>query len=183
MILGLFRTPPLVSEYSAERLRGLMALSETHSSDLAALDELGIEIGDWWQELQREGLMRRLLLEGRTLGRYVLATRPSGGVARRYARALLADADREPLALPSVVHRFPRLLRFIEPSARGSARVVRRLNLATAIVEMTPAGAQRFHEYEERPWLAVSIALSWGLVLESLLFVPRRLLGRLVFRR
>jgi hypothetical protein len=128
--------------------------------------------------LSGEGLRRRLLVEAATLTRYVLGDRrvPSGAL-RRYARAVLAEDDHEPLRLSSAARACPRLLRWSEPVG-STGRLRRRLTLATRIVEMTPRGAAVFHNYEERSRLAVWMRLVWLVALEALLLPFRLIRGR-----
>jgi hypothetical protein len=80
---------------------------------------------------------------------------------RRYARAVAAEPDPRPLDLPQACLTFPGLLRWFEPIGATASRSLlrRRLDLATAIAEMTPEGALRFHAYEPSGRLAVMVRL------------------------
>jgi NADH dehydrogenase len=165
-----------------ERLRGLLALRPVDPA-LPGPADLGLALRDWRGALDREGRRRRLLAEGRALARYVLGRPPPAGVARRYARAVAAEADADPLDLPPVLLVRPALLRAVEPFDATGTGLARRLALALALVEMTPAGAPRFHAYRARSAPAALAALI-GLGLTEAGFAVLRLLGsRIVSRR
>ncbi len=98
-------------------------------------------------------------------------------VARRYARALVAESESEPLALPAAAHRLPALLRLVEPPPGATAELWRRrLLLATRIVEMTPEAAPVFHQYRRRA-LPLSLLVLAGHALLEALWLPSRWLA------
>jgi len=168
---------PFLPTVDGERVRGLMALRPMDAASIPAPPSAPA-LRDVAGTLAEEGLRRRLLAEGRTLTRYVLggASFPSG-VLRRYTRAVLADDDREPLTLSLVAQAWPRLLRWSEPVG-ATGRLGKRLALATRIVEMTPQAAPLFHNYKDRPRVAVWMMLAWLIAIEALLLPVRLIRGR-----
>jgi len=123
-------------------------------------------------------LIRPLILEGRTLLRYVLGRPPEPALVRRYVRAVMASAEPgEDLFLSPVPPYF--FMRFYEPfgqprSRRQEARI-RRLYIASVLAETTPRGAGRFVAFEDRTKISVWAALLL-LGLAELLAAPFRLL-------
>jgi NADH dehydrogenase len=177
LVLGrLTELVPFLPTVDGERVRGLMALRPMDAASIPAPPTAPV-LRDVAGTLAEEGLRRRLLTEGRTLTRYVLGARVPSGVLRRYTRAVLADDDREPLALSSVAQACPALLRWSEPVG-ATGRLRKRLALATRIVEMTPQAAPVFHNYKGRPRLAVWIMLAWLIAIEALLLPFRLIRGR-----
>lgn len=121
---------------------------------------------------------RRLVAEGRALVSYVLGSRAPGSVVRRYVRAVLAEADQQPIELSRIFLFWPALLRMIEPPSTAELRLSRRLGIASRVAEMTPQGALRFHNYRERAaWLAWA-DLAGLLAAEAALFPVRWLLRK-----
>ena len=129
------------------------------------------------------GHRRGLLVEARVLMSYVLGSNVPPGVLRRYVRAVLAEDDRGPLEFSRVVRRWPALLRTIEPGCQTQQRLGRRLAIATRIVEMTPLGAPRFHNYRDRSRWIVWPALLRLLTVEAILLPPRWVARRFANRR
>ena len=167
---------PFLPTVDGERVRGLLALRPMDAGSIPA-PPAAPALRDIAGLLAQEGLRRRLLAEGRTLARYVLGAPVPSGVLRRYTRAVLADDDREPLTLSLVAQACPGLLRWSEPIG-ATGRLRRRLALATRIVEMTPQAAPVFHNYRDRPRLAVWIMLAWLIAIEALLLPFRLIRGR-----
>jgi NADH dehydrogenase len=174
---------PFLPTVSGERVRGLMAL---RPMDVDALPGPpgALPLRDVRKALEDEGRRRRLLAEGRALARYVLARQAPGGVARRYARAVIASAPpAEPLELSWWLRAFPPLLRLREPLGAGAGALGERLALATRVVEMTPAAAPIFHRYARRPLPLALLALGGLVIGEALLLPVRWLAGRRRDRR
>ncbi len=126
---------------------------------------------------------RRLLLaEGRALVGYVLGSRAPSALVRRYVRAVQAEEDLQPIGLSRVVRAWPALLRVIEPLGQPSLRLSRRLAIATRIVEMTPQGAQRFHDYRGRAawvaWPLLACLLAFEAALMPLRWLAWKFAGR-----
>ena len=158
---------PFLPTVSGERVRGLMALAPMDASAIPPPPDAPAP-RNVFEALGTEGRRRRLLAEARRLTRYVLGAPVSGGVLRRYARAVLATGDAEPLDPRTL-----RLLRLTEPVFVADDRLQRRLAVATRIVEMTPAAAPVFHNYRARPrWLAW-LAMARIVVVEALLLPTR----------
>ena len=171
---------PFAPRLPAERIRGLAALRPVDTSRWPGPREAGVEPRDYRDALRHEGSRRRLIAEGRTLMAYVLGAAPPAGAVRRYVRAVMAEADRGPLDLSGAVTSLPALLRWVEPIGSSGGRLRRRLALATEIVEMTPAGAARFHAYEARSRPVALAALVWLVATEGVFMLVRGLLGRIV---
>ena len=169
---------PFLPQPSRERLLGLLALRPFDPGALPGPPQAP-PLSDLGLELAAEGRRRRLLAEGRALTRYVLGDAATSGTWRRYARAVLAEHDSEPLDLPLALLAWPALIRTLEPlgAASGDA-LARRLSLATRIVEMTPEAAEHFHSYAARSRLAAFLALAGIVGLEGLFF-PTRVLATL----
>ncbi len=171
--------------FPIERVRGLLALRPVDTTQWPGPDALGVAPRDYRELLASEGMRRRRLAEGSTLVRYVLGAEAPPGVLRRYARAVAAEPDPEPLDLPGVLVTFPRLLRLCEPAGAAGARSAlrRRIDLATAIAEMTPQGALRFHAYERSRRAAAIARLAWLAAGEAAALVVRLMAWRAVSRR
>ncbi len=175
--LPFFPAPP------TERVRGLLALGRVDAASGPGPHELGFALADFRESLAREGQRRRQLAEGAAFLRYVLGQRPPSGALRRYARALSGEPDARPLDLPALARTCPPLLRLVEPVGRGSSPLRRRLDLATAIVEMTPEGAERFHAYAGATRVAAFAGLFWLVLSETGTWVIRAVFGRIVSGR
>jgi NADH dehydrogenase len=159
-----------------ERVAGLAALPDMPCGSLP--EALPAAPGAFRPALHREGLRRRLLLEGRVLGRYTLGRSASRPALARYARAVLDAGDPQPLELPLALIVWPRLLgAFDGPGAGRRPRLSTRLNLATRIFEMTPVAAPRFHAYRPTPSGVAWLALAGTLLVEAL-WLPPRLIAR-----
>ena len=174
-VLRLAQLVPFSPKLPEERIRGLAALSPMDPKlhlDVEGLRGVGEVLAD-------EGRRRRLIAEGRTLCTYVLGRRTAESTVRRYVRAVLAESDPRPLALPGVVWVWPRLMRLFEPPG-GNGRLERRFEIATRIVEMTIEAAPRFHLYETRPRWISFLAIAGTVGIEALLLPVRAVLGRRV---
>ena len=168
---------PSLPAISRERILGLGALRAMDATIPAVDAERPLRDVD--RALALEGNRRRLLAEGGALMRYVAGRHASRGVVRRYVRAIQASGDAGPLGLGAMVQAWPQLLRLSEPiGAPSSARLSRRLALATRIVEMTPQAAPLFHEYRERTRLWGWLELIWLLAVETVLMPARWIAGR-----
>jgi hypothetical protein len=170
---------PILPTVSNERVLGLMALRPMDAALIPPPPEAP-PLRDVFEVLEKEGMTRRLVSEGRTLMAFVLGSRPPRGAVGRHVRAVRAEKDREPLDLPGPVCACPWLLRAVEPLfAAENDRLRRRLTLATRIVEMTPAAAPVFHNYRERTrWLAW-LSLAWLVAVEAVCLPTRWLATRL----
>jgi nucleoside-diphosphate-sugar epimerase len=128
------------------------------------------------------GRRRVLLREARTVLMYVLRSKPSSAVVRRYARAVERLDDGKPLVLPDWLHRWPALLAVFGSQSVGPASRLRlRISWATRIAESSIEGVFRFlpPEGRNRPLRALrQIALSGATGL-LFLIINRLFAGRL----
>ncbi len=170
---------PSVSE---ERLIGLAALKPVREDPRASTQDAA-PVRDVREVLAGEGRRRRLLLEGRTLFWYCLGGRMPSTSVRHFVRGVLNESDCSPVDLPWVVHLWPRLLLFFEPTrASGHTRLRRRIDIATRIVEMTPGAAPIFHNYIGGSRIAAMCRVASLLVVEGCLLPIRALISRLSTR-
>ena len=161
---------PLVSE---ERLQGLAALQVPSPRP----QEHVITVPSAAEHLALEGRRRRLLVEGRTLFRYILGQRLSSMAVRHYVRAILREEDPSPLRLPRAFVVWPTLLRCVEPvTGSQNVRLRRRLRAAMRIIEMTPQAAPVFHNYDRTPWFIAATRIV-AVSLAELLLLPVRYLA------
>jgi hypothetical protein len=117
---------------------------------------------------------RPLLREGRTLLCYLGERSPRPVQLRHYARVLNTD---EPLHLPTLLHKYPSLVRLVEPVG-GGGRLGARLYLATILLEVSPEGARRLYDYEGRSRVGAVLSAALVLLVESVTLPLRLLLGR-----
>lgn len=129
---------------TAARVTSLLDLPTMVADDVGAL---GMHLRAWEQGTRgpRPGRRRRIA-EANTLLAYVLGTRPSHRMVRRYVRAVEASATSAPLSLPGWARRAPCMLRILDrPAARRVQPLfAARIDAAAAIAEADPQGAPVF---------------------------------------
>jgi NADH dehydrogenase len=128
----------------ADRARSLLAIPPmATASDVAAL---GLALRSSRVAFARRAARRACVGEGAALLRYVLGAAPGPALVRRYARAIEALRDAQPLPLPRWGVRVPCLLRALDqPRLRAAdAEWQWRVHAAAAIAEASPQGARRF---------------------------------------
>ena len=128
----------------ADRARSLLAIPPMATAgDLAAL---GLALRSSREAFARRAARRACVREGAALLRYVLGAAPGPALVRRYARAIEALRDAQPLPLPRWGLRIPLLLRALDqPRLRAADGEWQwRVHAAAAIAEASPQGARRF---------------------------------------
>lgn len=128
-----------------DRLRSLrdLALMATRHD----LERLGLQLRSLEAGMAAPRRPRRLLLEARAMLRYVLCTRPSAGLVRRYVRAVEDLQDGAPLPLPWVFACCPAAIALLDRKlgpTQPADRLGMRVEIATLLAESTPQGAERF---------------------------------------
>ena len=130
------------------QLKSLFALPPMRTE--ADLKRLGIVLRSLQSGMTRSGDTRRreLIREGRVFLVYVLKTRPSRAVLRRYVRAVESLRDGRALPLPGSVLHMPLGMLLLDTRATRSAprgeEFFWRLHAAVAISEASVQGAARF---------------------------------------
>ncbi len=135
---------PFIPTVSQARVRGLAGIRFMPcAADLAAL---GLTVEPVAARLRRGKPARKaLLIEGRTLLRYILGTDPGSALLRDYVRALHAlDPAAGPLGLPGAAIVWPAALALIE-RLRRDGRLERRLDLATILTGASTDGVRAWH--------------------------------------
>jgi nucleoside-diphosphate-sugar epimerase len=161
-----------------ERIVGLAALKPMRDGS-SFFTQTTVSMRNVGEALAVEGHRRRLLLEGRTLLRYVLGRRLPAATARRYVKAVLNEHDSSPLSLPLVVCLCPRAMRLFEPVGGSPTTTLRRrLSIAMRIAEMTPTAAPVFHNYAGGSRITAALRLACIAVVEASL-LPLRVLASL----
>ena len=127
------RVLPFLPTVDRERVTGLAGTRPLACTE--HLQDMGLEVVSLAEGLRGEPHARRALLrEAKTLLTYVLRKRPSDLMLRCYHRALRGGGRTgELVLLPSVVHRWPGMLRVMEPLGGQSAlgdRLAWAMNLA-----------------------------------------------------
>lgn len=132
---------PFVPTVDRERVLGLAGVRVMETAE--DLANLGLIVRPVTEHLRHSPAGRKgLLVEGRTLLRYVLGGRPSTILLRRYARAIRKVAPQSgPMGFTSIVIIWPATLRFIERLQRDGT-LERRLDVAAALLEASPLGAR-----------------------------------------
>ena len=91
---------------------------------------------------------RRLLAEAKAMLAYVLAEQAGPALVRRYARAVEALRNGQPLGLPIEMTRLPTILALLDDGrfllSMHGVEFAWRLDAATALAEATRQGARRF---------------------------------------
>lgn len=164
-----------------ERICGLLGMTVSECRD--DLAGFGLVLRNLRSGLvERAAARRRLLAEGRVLVQYLLGIRPSPALMRRYALGVLRHGNGCPLVLPLVTHRWPALLRLIEPAAGGSQPAEpeglrERLDMATRLIEATPEGAAALYDHAGTGPVAAASAILLTVVGEIVLYPVRLILG------
>lgn len=181
----------LRSRLGLERLRSLFDLPVMATG--SDLELLGITLRPLRSGMHPSGNDRRrcILQEGQALFTYVLKTKASGTLLRRYTRAIEKLRDGRLLALPQAFIKRPELLAIVDAGndskTEWGSEFLWRLDSATILAEATPIGAQRFlglgdqHGFTSslfRMARAVVFELGWRLM--GLLLFP---LVRIVLHR
>jgi NADH dehydrogenase len=173
-------TTRLLPSVPEERLLGLAALKPVNEDPSCFVEG---PLRDVRAALAAEAGNRRLLLEGRTLLKYVLGTRLPAAASRRYVKAVLGEHDATPLALPLVVVLWPRALRLLEPvGGPPTGKLRRRLSIAMRIAEMTPQAAPVFHHYGPGARVVAAVRLA-GIAVAEACLLPIRLLASRAWSR
>ncbi|QWD11271.1 NAD(P)-dependent oxidoreductase [Polynucleobacter paneuropaeus] len=145
-LIGAFFTKfiPGLPTIDRERVLGLAgAQSAPANNDVC---DLGLILGKYAHLSTGYLGVRGLLIEGRTLLRYVLGVMPSSQLLRRYViavRKLNPSSLCLPIGLPISIICFPTLTRFIEPMAKDSI-ISSRLEIASLISEFSVDGEKIF---------------------------------------
>lgn len=91
---------------------------------------------------------KKLLLEGRSLIKYIVKIPPSNYVLRRYVKSMELMREGKCIGLSKIFIFFPMLLALIDDSSKKDNLIIEeffwRLDAATLIVEATPLGAHYF---------------------------------------
>lgn len=168
-----------------ERVRGLVGITVRPGAADAAM------LGMSWRSLEqgldaeRPSPLRWRIAEGAALLAYVRGRAPTPATLRRYVRGSLRfaapiGAHNGPV-LPPVLRRFPPLLWFAEPPAgdnRPKAAALRaRLRAAAVLAETEPGAVRQFCADEPAGRSLAVSRLALYAVIESLLLVPRHLIG------
>ena len=171
------RIVPLVPAWYVERLTGLRALrrrppGETRECRGAALRPLEVGLS--------APPRRRLLEEGRALGRYLNGQFPGRSILSRYVRALereAPDARGHGLELAPFYLRWPAAVRLIDPGSPlcrlapdQRDELARRLDAMAALSESDPLTAPRYHSRKPASLLFVVLTLSLDLLVEVFLW-------------
>lgn len=119
---------------------------------------------------------RALIAEGFTLLTYLVGRKPTGGMVKRYVCGVLASGDARPLELSGLMHRWPRLVRSIDP-VRNGCLMRNRLYLASLVAEASPRSARIYYDYEGQSTFLVATRLLGLACLEGMLLLPRLLAG------
>lgn len=164
-----------------ERIRGLLGVTISECrDDLAAV---GFELRNMRVGLvERAAARRRLLAEGRVLVQYLLGVQPVPALLRRYTLGVLRHGDACPLVLPRIVHGWPALLRMFEPIARmplpsEPEGLRQRLDMATRLIEATPAGAAALYDRKGASPVTATLCIVLAIVGEIIVFPLRLILG------
>lgn len=145
-LIGAFLTKfiPGLPTIDRERVLGLAgAQSAPANNDVC---DLGLILGKYTHQSTGYLGARGLLIEGRTLLRYVLGVMPSSQLLRRYViavRKLNPSSLCLPIGLPISIICFPTLTRFIEPIAKDSI-ISSRLEIASLLSEFSVDGEKVF---------------------------------------
>lgn len=137
----------LRTKLGLERLNSLFDLKPMETSD--DLRRLGIQLRTLENGLHRSGDSRKrdLAIEGQGLLRYVLGTRPTKGLIRKYVRCIESLRDDRPLTLKPCYLRWTVLLHLIDTANTDQSFAIQefvwRLNAAVVIAEASPLGAKR----------------------------------------
>lgn len=178
-----FSILPLKTEFNRERIFGLAGLQVADSADdLAALALSLRDLSVGLSESRMSNARRSLLREAVCLLIYIKGSPPTIGEIRRYVRGVCAFDEVIPLSLPTLLLRFPKLLRFIEPipqqTSNSTPSLQSRLQIALIVCESSDWGAQRIFRYDRqgRFWPLFNLVTTG--VAEVLLLPVRRLLSR-----
>jgi uncharacterized protein YbjT (DUF2867 family) len=131
-----------------DRLKSLVDLPQVNSQD--SLRMLGLKLRPLSSGMHPAGddRRRRLAAEAVSLLEYVLKSRPASDLVRRYVRAMEKVKDGIPLALPSIMLRWPTSLALVDTAGNLATpwhvELAWRINAATILAEATPQGAIEF---------------------------------------
>jgi NADH dehydrogenase len=166
-----------------ERLRSLFDLP--YMATASDLERLGLKLRSLRAGMHPSGNDRRrcLLREGQALLIYVLKTKASGALLRRYVRAVEKLRDGRDLGLPQLFLQWPVMLAIVDNGSNSKTvwgnELLWRLDSATILAEATPQGAQRFLGLGDRHGFtrsllrmarAMLLELGWRLI--GLLLLP-----------
>jgi len=123
---------------------------------------------------------RHLLLEGRALMTYILRTRPSSSLMRRYVYAIEGLRDGAIFGLPGYFLKFPFLLPLLDGGSFAKSIKGRdfswRLDAATMLAEASPQGAVRFLGVGQKTGLTNSLIRISRSVFYEFIFCLMRLI-------
>lgn len=184
LALKILRVVPFLRVIDEERIRGIAGIRpiETRSD----LEELGIHIGSVTDGLANDGLLnrRRLVAEGRAIGRYLFGQRPPMGFVKRYVKAVCHHDGGRPIHLPALAMGWPATIRFIDPlpvridAEHTDNGLQRRLQLGTIILEASREGAGFIFDYEGIGLISALLGLLMIAAGEAFSLPIRLIMGR-----
>lgn len=162
---------PTLDMGRVEALRRLPAMDTRRS-----LAVLSLRLRPLADGMRPSGRARyRLAAEGAALFRYLGGRAAGMGLVRRYVRAIEAINGGIPLELPSLMVKRPALLRLVDPFPFPGGPLRRRLDMAAALLEATPAGDRLFVARHRRGAARTAVDIILAIAADGLALVLRPL--------
>ena len=173
LFLDVFNKIPFVPKIDPERLLGLQGTRVVMSKK--DLLRLGVSVSfDNYKFSTSATGKKGLLIEGRTILKYLLKANPPQSLIKNYANALARKSSPlAPIGLPWFVIKWPGLLMCLEP-IRNHCELKQRIVLASTLVEFSEYGNARFFSASRGCKFFIIIT---GFLKELLLIPIRFLLG------
>jgi NADH dehydrogenase len=140
----------LISRYGSDRIFGLLSLPQMDTK--ASLSALDLNLRPLGESLDKcHSACRQVLVEGRTLMKYVSGRKPNVSELRRYAKMIKLLRNSKAMGLRSFFLTFPFTLRLIDPKLPimpllqdQRNELVWRMDAALVISEATPHTVKMF---------------------------------------